>query len=79
MRNEFGAVVDTHEHRRAAALQRDPVEHVGDVVGVDGAVDFDGQTFTGEFVDDVEEFDLASISGGVELEVHCPHDVRPDW
>ena len=46
--------------------------------GVDGAVDFDGQGFAGELVDHVEHLDLAAISGGVELEVHCRHHVRSD-
>jgi hypothetical protein len=42
-------------------------------------LDFDGEGFAGEFVDDVEQFDLAAVGGGVELEVHCPHDVGSDW
>jgi len=64
--------------RRPAALERDPVEDVGDLVGVDGTVDFDGQTLPRELVDDIEQLDLASVGGGVELEVHCPHHVRAD-
>ena len=31
-----------------------------------------------ELVDDDEELELAAIRGGVELEVHCPHDDGSD-
>jgi hypothetical protein len=29
--------------------------------------------------DQVEQFDLAAIDGYVKLEVHCLHNVGPDW
>src|SRR5664280_66149 len=47
-------------------------------VGVDGAVDFDGQALPGELVDDVEALDGPSVCGLVELEVEGPHDVGSD-
>tara|TARA_R110002110_G_scaffold89970_3_gene234239 strand:+ start:5219 stop:5377 length:159 start_codon:yes stop_codon:yes gene_type:complete len=39
----------------------------------------EGQAFTGEFVDDVKEFDLTSIGRFVELEVQCPQSAGSNW
>ena len=77
MGDELGAVVET-DVGRCASLGGEFVECGGDLIGVDGTIDFDREGFAGEFVDDVEELDLAAIRGGVELEVHGPHDVGAD-
>jgi len=54
------------------------IEHVDDVVCVDGAVDLDGERLPRELVDDVEQLDGAAVSGLVELEVQRPDHVRGD-
>jgi hypothetical protein len=40
------------------------VQDCDDAVGVDRAIDFDGQCFAGELVDDVEQFQGAAIGAG---------------
>ncbi|SLH51958.1 Uncharacterised protein [Mycobacteroides abscessus subsp. abscessus] len=59
--------------------QGQAVENVNHAIGVDDAVDVDRQGFAGELVDHVEHFDGSAVGGGVELEVHRPDHVRPDW
>ena len=59
-------------------MQGEVIEDRHDAVGVNTAVDVDGQCFAGEFVDDVEHLQGAAVGGGVELEVHRPDHVRTD-
>jgi hypothetical protein len=42
-------------------------------VGVDPAVDLDGEGFAGVFVDDIEQLQGPPVSGLVELIVQRPH------
>ena len=50
-------------------------KHVDDVPGADAAVDFDGQTFTGPFINDGQTFKLLAIGTSVEDEIVRPHVV----
>ena len=78
VRNELGSVVEAYDPGRHAPLGDDPVENPDDVVGVDGAVDLDGEAFAGELVDYLERLQSVTIHGGVELEDERPQGVGSD-
>ena len=54
----------------------DAIEHRDGVVGVDPSFHLDRQCFAGVLVDDVQEFQDATVRGRVELEVERPHLIR---
>ena len=57
---------------RGAPFGGQALEAAHDPVGVDGALDVDGQGLPGELVDDVEELQRPPVGGLVELEVEGP-------
>ena len=61
MGDELRTVFEAHVAWRAE-LKCQVVRDVDDAVGVDAAIDFDGQRFAGELVDDVEHFQGAEVS-----------------
>ncbi len=75
--DELGPVVEA-DVGRGAPLGRQALEAGDDPVGVDGALDVDGQALAGELVDDVQQLEHPPVGGLVELEVERPDDVRPD-
>ncbi|HEY5304195.1 MAG TPA: hypothetical protein VIJ86_09085 [Acidimicrobiales bacterium] len=74
------AAVDERGHRTVVAAQIGPdtvmgdeaIEHVGHVVGGDGAFDLSDQALFGEDALDVEQLELLAVAGLVELNVRGP-------
>jgi hypothetical protein len=61
---------------RGAAVGDQAVQDGHGGVGVDPAVDGDGQGFAGVLIHDVEQLQDPPVGGLVELVVQCPHMVR---
>lgn len=70
--DELRSVIEADEAGRHPPLGDEPVEDPGDVVGVVGAVDLDGEAFAGDLVDHVKHLEGAAFGGCVELEVERP-------
>lgn len=80
MCDELGPVVEPDERRRSTAFGGESVEDTHDVVGVDRPVDFDGEGFTGELVDDVQQLQGARRATGAGSACRSPASppcVRP--
>ena len=69
-----GAVVHA-QVRWGAALGDEALDDGDDAVGVDAVRGVDGQGFSGELVDDVEQLDAPQAGDLVELEIQRPHVV----
>ena len=74
-RDEVGAVVEAHERRGSAPLDREAIQDGDDVIGGDRVLDADLQALARALVDDVEHIDLPVIDGVIELEVERPQRV----
>ncbi len=62
---------------RDVVMGDEAIEHVGHVVGDDGAFDPNDQELFGEDVSEFEELELSPVAGRVELKVRGPDsDVR---
>jgi hypothetical protein len=72
---QFGSVVTPQHRWIGAALAAQTVELGDQVLAGDTALDHPTEAFAGVFVDDGDDLDRPSVSGGVELEVHRPHPV----
>src|SRR5581483_1259133 len=70
------AVVHAQVGRRPA-VEHEDFEDVDELIGVARAAHPDGETLTGELVDDVGHLQPALIGGLIELEVDGPDVVRP--
>ena len=72
--DELAAVVEADKRRRPVDRGQ-TVQHVDDVIGIDGSCHLDGETLPGVLVDDVQHLDGSPIVGNIELEVERPQDV----
>jgi hypothetical protein len=73
---ELRAVVTADEPRRGASFGNQALQHGHGGVGVDPAVDLDGEGFAGVLVHDVEQLEDPPVEGLVELVVQRPHMIR---
>lgn len=69
---ELGTVVHA-QMGRCASSGGDLGDDFDGAVGVDAVTDVDGQGFSGELVDDVEQLEAPPGGGLVELEIERPH------
>ena len=70
-----GSIVHS-EMLRCAPLLSETLNAADDSVGVHGATHVHCESCSGVFIDDVQQPELAKISGFIELEVQSPHMVR---